>query len=554
MDEAKKASVKPAKELKSAAMQGPGMKTGGGKGYLALVLHSHLPFVRHPEHDRFLEEDWLYEAITETYLPLIKVFDGLVDDGVDFRLTMSLTPTLVSMLSDPLLQHRYVLHIGRLIELADKEIGRTRNEPAFHSLALLYREMFTEARDLFEEKYGRDLVSAFRKFQDLGKLELITSAATHGFLPLMENENAVRAQIMVAVEHYAKHFGLRPRGIWLPECGYYEGLDAILHDAGIRYFFSDSHAVFHAEPRPRYGVYAPVCCRSGVAAFGRDLESSKQVWSSIEGYPGDYDYRDFYRDAGFDLDFDYIKPYIHPDGIRVNLGIKYYRITGKTDHKEPYDRSRAIERASAHADDFLSNREKQIEWISGLFGDRKPVIVAPYDAELFGHWWFEGPDWLNFLVRKAASSHKTVRLITPSEYLGENPKCQVVEPSGSSWGYNGYAEIWLDGSNDWIYPHLHKAADRMVELARTHPQAHGILLRALKQAARELLLAQSSDWAFIMKTGSHVEYAVRRTKEHILRFTKLYEDIKANSLDESWLADIEYKDNIFPDIDYSVYS
>ncbi|HSB34989.1 MAG TPA: DUF1957 domain-containing protein, partial [Nitrospirota bacterium] len=160
------------------------MKTGGGKGYLALVLHSHLPFVRHPEHDRFLEEDWLYEAITETYLPLIKVFDGLVDDGVDFRLTMSLTPTLVSMLSDPLLQHRYVLHIGRLIELADKEIGRTRNEPAFHSLALLYHEMFTEACDLFEKKYGRDLVSAFRKFQDLGKLELITSAATHGFLPL----------------------------------------------------------------------------------------------------------------------------------------------------------------------------------------------------------------------------------------------------------------------------------------------------------------------------------------------------------------------------------
>ena len=224
------------------------------KGYLALVLHSHLPFVRHPEHDRFLEEDWLYEAITETYLPLIKVFDGLVDDGVDFRLTMSLTPTLVSMLADPLLQHRYVLHIGRLIELAEKEIGRTRNDPAIHSLSLMYHEMFTKARSLFEEKYGRDLVSAFRKFQDLGKLELITSAATHGFLPLMENEKAVRAQIMVAAEHYEKYFGLQPRGIWLPECGYYEGLDAILKEAGIRYFFTDSHGVFHAEPRPHLAV------------------------------------------------------------------------------------------------------------------------------------------------------------------------------------------------------------------------------------------------------------------------------------------------------------
>jgi 1,4-alpha-glucan branching enzyme len=548
----KSSAGRPARGSKAAGLAG-GPESTTEKGYLALVLHSHLPFVRHPEHDRFLEEDWLYEAITETYLPLIKVFDGLVDDGVDFRLTMSLTPTLVSMLADPLLQHRYVLHIGRLIELAEKEIGRTRNEPAIHSLALMYHEMFTKARGLFEEKYGRDLVSAFRKFQDLGKLELITSAATHGFLPLMENENAVRAQIMVAVEHYEKHFGLQPRGIWLPECGYYEGLDAILKDAGIRYFFTDSHGVFHAEPRPRYGVYAPVCCRSGVAAFGRDIESSKQVWSSIEGYPGDYDYRDFYRDAGFDLDFDYIKPYIHPDGIRVNLGIKYYRITGKTDHKEPYDRGRAIERAAEHAGNFLFNREKQVEWLSGLFGDRKPVIVAPYDAELFGHWWFEGPDWINSLVRKAASGQKTVRLITPSEYLVENPKCQIAQPSRSSWGYRGYAEVWLDGSNDWIYPHLHKAADRMVELAQSFPDADGILLRALNQAARELLLAQSSDWAFIMKTGSHVEYAARRTKEHIMRFTKLYGDIKANALDEGWLADIESKDNIFPDIDYSVY-
>jgi 1,4-alpha-glucan branching enzyme len=359
---------------------------------------------------------------------------------------------------------------------------------------------------------------------------------------------------MVAVDHYTKHFGAQPRGIWLPECGYYEGLDEILQEAGIRYFFSDSHGLFHATPRPKYGVYAPVYCRSGVAAFGRDRESSKQVWSSIEGYPGDYDYRDFYRDAGFDLDFDYIRPYIHPDGIRVNLGIKYYRITGKSDHKEPYNRARALERAALHAGNFLFNREKQVEWLSGAFGDRKPIIVAPYDAELFGHWWFEGPDWINFLLRKAAFDQKTVRLITPMEYLTENPKCQVAAPSRSSWGYKGYAEVWLDGSNDWIYPHLHKAADRMIELAQAHPMADGLLLRALNQAARELLLAQSSDWAFIMKTGSHVEYAVGRTKVHVSRFTRLYQDIKGNTLDAGWLAEIEYADNLFPEIDYLVYA
>ncbi len=545
---------KPAGRSKAA-----GGRTGSSesileKGYLALVLHSHLPFVRHPEHDRFLEEDWLYEAITETYIPLINVFDGLVDDGVDFRLTMSLTPTLISMLTDPLLQQRYARHIQMLIELAEKEIGRTKHDPRFHALAQMYHEMFTNARFVFEEKYGRDLVSAFRKFQDLGKLEIITCAATHGFLPLMVNKKAVRAQIMVAVEHYKKHLGRAPQGIWLPECGYYPGLEEVLSEAGIRYFFTDSHGVFHATPRPKYGVYAPIFSRSGVAAFGRDIESSKQVWSSIEGYPGDYHYRDFYRDIGFDLDFDYVRPYIHPDGVRVNLGIKYYKITGKSNHKEPYHRQRALDRAAEHAGNFLFNREKQVEWLAGMFQDRKPLIVAPYDAELYGHWWFEGPDWINFLVRKAVFDQKTVRLITPMEYLRENPTCQVATPSLSSWGYKGYAEVWLDGSNDWIYPHLHKAADRMIELAQSFPSAEGLMRRALNQAARELLLAQSSDWAFIMKTGSHVEYAVRRTKEHILRFTKLYEDIKANSIDEGWLSDIESKDNIFTDIDYSVYS
>jgi 1,4-alpha-glucan branching enzyme len=533
----------------------PAAKGGGTeKGYLALVLHSHLPFVRHPEHDRFLEEDWLYEAITETYIPIIDVFDGLVNDGVDFRITMSLTPTLIAMLTDPLLQQRYVRHIKMLIELAEKEVKRTANQPEFSPIAHLYVDLFKNALHVFEDKYGRNLVSAFKKFQDLGKVEIITCGATHGFLPLMMNQKAVRAQIMVAVEEHTRHLGKAPKGIWLPECGYYPGLDEILKEAGIRYFFTDSHGLYHASPRPKYGVYAPVYCKSGVAAFGRDIESSKQVWSSVEGYPGDYNYREFYRDVGFDLDYEYVKPYLHPDGVRVNLGIKYFKITGSTNHKDPYIRRWALDKAADHAGNFLFNREKQVEWLAGVLKDRKPIIVAPYDAELFGHWWFEGPDWINFLMRKSAGDQKTVRLITPLEYLTENPTCQISNPSLSSWGYKGYSEVWLDSSNDWIYRHLHKAADRMIELARSFPRAEGLLLRALNQAARELLLAQSSDWAFILKTGSHVEYAVRRTKEHVLRFSRLYNDIKGNHIDEGWLEDIEYKDNIFPDIDYRVYA
>jgi 1,4-alpha-glucan branching enzyme len=521
------------------------------KGYLCLVLHSHLPFVRHPEHGDFLEEDWLYEAITETYIPLIEVFERLLADNVDFRITLSLTPTLISMLSDSLLQERYLRHINQLIELAHKEVERTRWQPEFQSLATMYLNTFSRARDIFQ-KYNRNLVTAFKNFQEAGKLEIITCAATHGYFPLMDIcPESVRAQIKVAVSHYESVFGKKPQGFWLPECGYQPGHDEFLKEAGIKYFFSDSHGVLHGSPRPKYGVFAPVYCKSGVACFARDLESSKQVWSSIEGYPGDYHYREFYRDIAFDLDYEYIRPYVHPDGIRINTGIKYYRITGD-EHKEPYIPHLAREKAAEHAGNFMFNRQKQIEYLYD-FIKKKPIIVSPYDAELFGHWWYEGPMWLDFLIRKIHFDQDAIRMITPFEYLLENPRNQVVTPSMSSWGWKGYSEMWLQGANDWIYRYLHTASWRMTELVKTFQNTDGLLKRALNQALRELLLAQSSDWAFIMGTGTHTAYAVKRTKEHLLRFTRLYEDIKSNSIDENWLADIEYKDNIFPGIDYKAH-
>jgi 1,4-alpha-glucan branching enzyme len=524
------------------------------KGYLCLVLHTHLPYVRHPEFEDFLEEDWLYEAITETYIPLINMMERLVADNVDFRLTFSLTPTLITMLEDPLLQERYLKHINKLIELSHHEIERTSWQHDFQGLAVMYLNSFCKARDTFE-KYNRNLVTAFKNMQDMGKIEIITCGATHGFFPLMDVcKESVRAQLKVAVSHYETALGRKPQGIWLPECGYQPGHDELLKESGIRFFFTDSHGVLHGSPRPKYGVFAPVYCRgTGVACFARDLESSKQVWSSIEGYPGDYCYREFYRDIGFDLDFEYIKPYIHPDGIRINTGIKYYRITG-SEEKKPYDPDLARETAASHAGNFLFNREKQVEYLHDFMG-KKPIIVSPYDAELFGHWWYEGPMWLEFLIRKIHFDQKTIKMITPSEYLHENPRNQVITPSLSSWGYKGYAEMWMQGTNDWVYRHLHKGSERMTELAKTFSHNHidDVKRRALNQALRELLLAQSSDWAFILGSGTHTDYAVRRTKEHLLRFTRLYDEIKANTVDESWLSEIEYKDKIFPNIDYRVH-
>ncbi len=522
-------------------------------GCLAIVLHAHLPFVRHPEHDDFLEEDWLYEAITETYIPLLWVLEDLAEEGIDFRLTMSLTPPLVSMLNDDLLRCRYAAHLNLLCELAEKEVERTRQSPEFNDTATMYRHRFVREREDYANRWKMDLVGAFVRLQREGKLELVASAATHAFLPLLKvNPAAVRAQVFAGVQEYRETIGGNPAGIWLPECGFYPGLDEILKDAGLRFFFIDSHGIHNASGRTKYGVHAPLYCPSGVAAFGRDPESSRQVWSSIEGYPGDPVYREFYRDIGFDLNFDYIKPYVHRDGIRINTGIKYYRITGRTDAKEPYVRKWALERTATHAANFLFNRRHQMEWLRGWMG-RSPIVVAPYDAELFGHWWFEGPEWIDCLIRSLARNQEGVGMITPSEYLETYPVNQIEMPSASSWGYEGYSKLWLNGSNDWIYRHLHAAADRMTELAARCKHPSRLARRALNQAARELMLAQASDWAFIMTRNTAVGYAVRQTKDHLLRFNRLYEMLLSGLVDEAWLHEVESMDNIFPRLDYRIY-
>lgn len=523
------------------------------KGYLILILHAHLPYVRHPEHKVALEEDWLFEAITETYLPLVHRFETLANENVKFKLTMSLSPTLIEMLEDDFLMDRYVASLEKLIELSKKEMTRTRFMPRFFGLAQMYHDRFRLARKLFTGRHGKRIIPAFKALKQEGYLEIITCAATHAFLPLLlVNEKVIRAQIKTACLRHEKAFGSRPEGIWLPECGFAPELEKYMEDEGLKYFFTDAHGLLLGQPRPRHGVFAPARSKSGMSVFARDMASSREVWSSKVGYPGDPCYRDFYRDIGYDLDLDYIRPYVQPTGHRKMTGIKYYRITGASGDKEVYEPMAALDKAAEHAADFIARRKRQADQ-AGPFLDRPPVIVAPYDAELFGHWWFEGPEFIDSLFR-GLSSQEDVELISAPEYLDRHPENQTVEPARSSWGLYGYNEMWLDQSNDWIYRHLHKAGERMVELAARHPDADGTLKRALNQAARELMLAQSSDWAFIMKSGTTTQYAEQRVKEHIVRFTRLYAQIGERNIDEKVLKDFERRNNIFSEIDYRDYS
>jgi 1,4-alpha-glucan branching enzyme len=522
------------------------------------VLHAHLPYIRHPEHEYFLEENWLYESITETYIPLVDLFSRLIDDGIDFRITVSLSPTLIEMFNDSLLRERYERHIEGLIELSEREVKRTKGDIHFGPVARMYHRKFKRAYSLFHDHYKKDLVSVFRELQETGKINIITSAATHAFLPNMAAyPRAVKAQVKTGSLQYKKNFGSFPEGIWLPECGFAPGFDRYISEEGIKFFFLDTHGILQGRPLPKYGVYRPVLCPSGAVAFGRDAETSHQVWSSIAGYPGDFNYREFYRDVGFDLDYAYMKEYLKPFGAKTFTGLKYFRITGKTPRKKPYIISRARKKAAEHAAHFILQREKQIQLLSDSL-KIKPVITAIYDAELFGHWWFEGTEWIEFLLRGIQSKRRNFRTMIPSEYLSEHQRrvtgFQACEPSMSSWGDRGYSEVWLNDSNDYIYRHLLKAIERMISLADAFPDANGLQERALNQAAREILLSQHSDWTFIMNAGTAAGYAQKRIENHIHRFTRIYQDVLSGNVSEQWLQEIEDKDRIFRDIDYRVYS
>jgi 1,4-alpha-glucan branching enzyme len=518
-------------------------------GYLALVLHWHLPYVRHPEYPRFLEEDWLFEAISETYIPLLRSFERLHSEGIPFRLTLSISPTLAEMLQDDLLQSRYVEFLERMIELAGREIRRTKDERLQNRLAEMYLERYRSCRRAFKDRYGRNLLEGLIRLQQAGVVDLICSAATHCFLPAFQVvPQAVKAQVEVAVQSHISHFASHPKGFWLPECGYHPGVEEYLKDQRLPYFFLETHGILYARERPRYGVYAPLQCPNLVAAFGRDPESAAAVWSSQGGYPGDPVYRDFYRDIGYDLPLEYLRDFLPEEGVRVSTGIKYHAITGAGDDKRLYNLKAAARKVKQDANHFVAQRIEQCQRLSPLM-DRPPLIVCPFDAELFGHWWFEGPEWLEAVIRGAAST-SAIRMITPGDYLEAHPQQQIAQPCFSSWGNKGYAEVWMEGSNDWVYRHLHQQANRMTELAKRFPKEKGMRRRALDQAFREMLLAEASDWAFIMKTGTTVPYAVQRSREHIYNFTRIYESMMSGRLQQDWFLGVERRNNLFPKIDY----
>jgi len=525
------------------------------KGYLAFVLHAHLPFVRHPEFEQFLEELWFFEAITETYIPLLQRFEALDREGAPWGLTISISPSLLAMLEDELLRARYARRMETLIELCESEQERLKDSPHFQYLAGWYRDFFANCLSYFQDCDGR-LSQRFRALHENGNLEVICCVGTHGFMPhLAAVPGTMDGQLENGFAYFEDVMGFKPNGAWLPECAYYPRLDERLRDYGIRYFCTESTGIEYANPAPAYGVHAPLFTPSGVAAFGRDHACTKQVWSAEAGFPGDGDYREFYRDIGHELEFEYLKPFL-PGDVRSDTGIKYHRITGPGSYKAGYDPESARRKADQHASQFLFQRVSHIDYLESTMGVA-PVIVAPFDAELFGHWWFEGPTWLDYTLRKAAYDQQSLETISLGKYLDRNPVHQQAYPATSSWGHKGHFEYWLNGGNDWMFDHITACGWRMCELAKAFAAKKTVKNlhdRTLKQCVRELVLAQSSDWPFIVSNGTSAQYAERRVRDHCSRFHFLADALDRDSVDAKELETLELMDNIFPDANWRVYA
>ena len=512
-------------------------------GNLAFILHAHLPYVRKNEKNS-LEEDWYFQAVLECYLPLIRVLEeSIKSEPENSKLTISLSPTLITLFQSSELQEKFPEWINTRIKLLNELPEKQRNASKF-----LLKNMADQL--IYWEKYAGNLIIRFKYLLETGCVDIITCAATHGYLPILrENPETVLGQIKTAIRHHHSTFDVKPLGIWLPECAYYENLDKILIECGIRYAVLDGHGILNSKPRPRYGVYAPICSKNGIAFFGRDSQSTLPVWSAKEGFPGDPSYREYHKDIGWELPLNKLKE--HGISSIRPLGLKFYRITDNAislGEKDFYKENLAEKKAEEHAEIYLSRRSEQLKKLN-LDYKFNPILIAPFDAELFGHWWYEGPIFLKNIFKN--SKKHLIKLTHLREILSFSPQIQVCEPSPSSWGHGGFHNYWLNDTNAWIVPEITKAGSTFVELNSKNIQTE-LSKRILMQAARELLLAESSDWSFILRAGTTTDLAKERIERHLSRFWKLIRSLNENeSIDFTFLKSIEKEDKIFPNINLS---
>ena len=554
-------------------------------GRLLLCLHSHMPYVL--SHGKSPHgTDWIHEAVAECYLPLLGALSRLEAEGIHPRWTINITPILAEQLEDESLKDSFVEYCKEKIEAARVDAANfaSAGPMKMQGLSEFWIRQFSGYLDQFVNKWDRSIVQAFRHFQDIGSIEIITSGATHGYQPLLGTDESCKAQVRLGVQTYEKHFGRKPKGIWLPECAYrprYDwkaptaenetawqrmGTEEILKDEGINYFFVDSHMIRGGHPLGTYGTKFPQLAEmfarsskyftppaeyrseyehymlpNGVVCFARDPETTVKVWSGEVGYPGDPQYLEFHKQ-------------LYPGRHR------YWRISeNKSDlgQKQTYDPFTAFERINDHAKDLVDVLKNTLAHYKGL-ADRTGTLVAMYDTELFGHWWWEGPEFL-YQLAKNIHADGNIEMLSASEVIEVDPPQHVITLPEGSWGEGGYHYIWLNEDNLWTWKKLYPIQRRMRKMAREY--RNGPALRVLQQAGRELLLAEASDWQFLISTFSARDYAEIRFDDHVDRFTRLAEiadrvhvGAALTEEEQEFLEDCELKDSPFQDLDVSIWA
>ncbi len=518
------------------------------KDHLIFVLHAHLPYVKEPEIPFSIEETWFYETLTECYIPLYLIFEELKQKKVDFRMVMSLSPTLLEMMKDRYFIENYEDYLEMVIDITEMEMLRRKNT-VFEDTVRFYNKRLINIRDTFH-RLRKDIIGGFTDLKD--NITFITTSATHAFLPILEPYiYGIHGQVKTGISAFFSSTGISPVGFWLPECGYSETSGEILKKNSIRWTILEGHGVLYGEPQPLYGIFRPVLDPSGLMIFPRDPEMCRLIWCSKTGYPKNPFYREFYKDLSHELSIREWKDISH--GRRFSTGLKFYRITGR-EEKMPYIRDIAMAQIKKDAIDFYKRLKERFHY-AGRFTDN-PVITLAFDTELFGHWWFEGPEWLAEFLR-IISDDDEIDICGPEDFIDQKDGMTTIKPLRSSWGGMGFYDTWVSPENSHLIKEIHKGIIMMrkiLEDTMRKEKRSGVLEMYLKQAMRECLLMQASDLLFMIKGGEFREYAEKRFERYVKNLNELYSIIEdKRRLSIKRIKDMEMRESLFRDIDPYVF-
>ena len=521
---------------------------------LIFILDAQLPFIRHLDEPGRMEESQLFTAISETYLPLLRACTALETSGVPFKLSIAFSPMLCEMLADPLLQTRYVDFLDSSIIFGIEELERHANTPELTAVINHQLERQQLNRNDYVEIYERNILKKFDYFATHGYLEILATTATSCFFPLYTDiPEAINAQIETGLVVYRNHFATAPTGFWLPAMAWVDGLENVLKSYGFLYTIVDAHGLLFADPPPKCGIFAPAKCENGFTVYARDTLACESL-SALGGIACNDAYLDLERDIGFDYDDQDISSLFDVSLGRRRTGFCFHSKGKESCGKSTwYNIDAADAQREKDVDTFLQDRVRLLNKAEKLLDDKPVANVIALPASFFGQEWHEGVDWFESLARKVGEMCD-ISLTLPSESLRLQTSSEIVTPYYSSWHKSGYAEEVLNSTNDWMYFFVRKATVRMIDLAERFPDDSSLKERSLNMAARQLLLAQSMDWALMMNRGDQSAYARERFEDCIKAFTVVYESLGSNFISTEWLTRTEKRDNLFPEINYRVFS